>query len=150
MVKVYHGTTIKRAKSIIKDKLIKVTDSDNYRYDDTTKGYVYVTTRLCDALDFSTRPIAEEDTLVFVVFQILIDENELMIDHDEEKWISTLSDGGEKECYRINRNLLFDKDVVSVFCKRMPSHSVLGDYMQAIQYGEQKIKESEWKKLCHA
>lgn len=149
MVKVYHGTTIKRAKSIIKDKLIKVTDSNNYRYDDTTKGYVYVTKRICDALDFSTRPNGRDDTLVFVVFQIFIDENELMIDHDEGKWISTLSDGGDKECFRINRDLLLGKDVISVFCKRMPSHNAVGDYMQAVQYGEQIIKESEWKKLCH-
>ena len=146
-VQVYHGTTVKRAQKIIADKKIKVTDSKIIRHEGTTQGYVYVTKRLCDALDFSTRPMIGEDTLTFVVFQILIDENDLQIDPDEGNWNSTLSDGGAKECYRIKRDLLFGKDAVSVFCKKMPSNDVAGNYMQDIQDGTRIIKESEWKKL---
>lgn len=146
-ITVYHGTTFERAKRIIKDKTVKPTSSENARYDDTTEGYVYVTTRLCDALDFSTKPILNEDTRIFVVFKMLIEEDELFLDEDEEIWKSTLSEDGAKACFRIGRELYFGTDVVSVFCKRMKSHNAAGDYMQKVQYGEILIKESEWKKL---
>ena len=149
MITVYHGTTVERAKSILKDKAIKVTSQTTARYDDTTEGYVYVTKELCDALDFSTRPTIKEDTLTFVVFRIQINDKELLPDKDESKWLSTLSDNGAENCFRIKRDLLFENDVISVFCKKMKSHNSAGDYMQAIQYGEKEIKESEWKKLCH-
>ena len=147
-VVVFHGTTIERAKKIIKDKKIKQTSVDIARYDDTTEGYVYVTKRLCDALEFSTKPIINENTRVFVVFKILVDESELLPDADEEKWVSTLTDDGWKDCFRIQRELLLCKDVVAVFCKEMKSHNAVGDYMQAIQYGKKTVKESEWKYLC--
>lgn len=146
---VYHGTTIDRAKRILKDRVLRTTDAAVCRYEDTAKGFVYVTKRLCDALDFSTKPEVDKDTLVFAVFKICIDEQELIPDEDEFKWQSTLSDDGAKECYKIQRDLIVGKDVIAVFGKRMPTYNVLGDYMQAIQYGEREIKESEWKELCH-
>jgi len=145
---VFHGTTIERAKKIIKDKKIKPTAAGIARYDDTTEGFVYVTKRLCDALEFSTKPIINENTKVFVVFKILVEESELIPDADEEKWVSTLSDDGWEDCFRIQRELCFSEDVVAVFCKEMKSHNAVGDYMQAIQYGEKTVKESEWKNLC--
>ena len=148
-VTVFHGTTIERARKIIKDKTIKPTSSDIARYDDTTEGYVYVTKRFCDALDFSTRPIANENTLIFVVFKIMIEETELLYDDDEEKWISTLSDDGATECFRVQRELHFYDDVVAVFCKKMNSHNTIGNYMQAVQFGKIEVKESEWKNICH-
>lgn len=149
IIEVYHGTTLNRAKAILKSGVIKVTDENTFRYEDTTKGYVYVTKRLCDALDFSTRPIVGENTLAFVVFKILIDENELLKDYDEEKWISTISDGGEKDCFKIKRDLLLNQDVKSYFYTKMQSNNAVGNYIQSIQYGECEIKESEWKSLCH-
>lgn len=147
-VTVFHGTTIGRAKKIMKDKIIKPTSSDIARYDNTTEGYVYVTKRICDALDFSTRPHPNENTLFFVVFRIFIDESELLADSDEEKWISTLSNDGVSECFRINRDLQLYDDVVAVFCKKMNSYKAVGNYMQAVQYGEIEVKENEWKTLC--
>ena len=148
-VTVFHGTTIERARKIMEDKRIKPTSFDIARYDDTTEGFVYVTKRLCDALDFSTRPIINENTLIFVVFKIIVEETELLHDDDEEQWISTLSDDGASECFRIKRELRFNDDIIAVFCKKMNSHNAVGDYMQAIQYGEKEIIESEWKNLCH-
>ena len=145
---VFHGTTVERARKIINDKKIKPTTAVIARYDDTTEGFVYVTKRLCDALEFSTKPIINENTKVFVVFKILVEESELVPDADEEKWASTLSDDGWRDCFRIQRELCFGEDVVSVFCKKMKSHNAVGDYMQAIQYGEKTVKESEWKNLC--
>lgn len=148
-VTVFHGTTIERARKIMKDKIIKPTYSDIARYNNTTEGYVYVTKRFCDALDFSTRPHPNENTLCFVVFRIFIEESELLSDSDEVKWISTLSNDGVSECFRINRDLKLYDDVVAVFCKEMASYKAAGNYMQAVQYGEIEVKESEWKNLCH-
>lgn len=149
IITVYHGTTFKRAKKIIADKKIKITSFNIARYDDTTNGYIYVTSELHDAIGFSTRPILGEDVLTIVVFKIQIDTKELMTDADEEKWQSTLDVNDAKKCYRIKRDLLIGKDVVAVFCKKMPSHNAIGNYMQALQYGEKEVKESEWKVLCH-
>ena len=146
MVIVYHGTTVERAERIIKDQSIFTTSSDIARYDDTEIGYVYVTKRLCDALDFSTRPPLIDNQVVFVVFKIYINENELLPDYDEAKHISTLSHGGEKDCFRIKRKLRIGNDVVSVYCKRMYSNSSAGEFMQKVQYNEISIQESEWKK----
>ena len=146
-VVVFHGTTIERARKIIQDKKIRPTTADIARYDDTTKGYVYVTKRLCDALEFSTKPILGENTRVFVVFKAFVEESELIPDADEKRWVSTLTDNGWRDCFRIQRELCFDKDKIAVFCKEMKSHNAAGDYMQAIQYGEKTVKESEWKTL---
>ena len=146
-VVVFHGTTIERARKIIKDKKIRPTTADIARYGDTTKGYVYVTKRLCDALEFSTKPILGESTKVFVVFKAFVEESELLPDADEKKWVSTLTDDGWQDCFRIQRELCFDKDEIAVFCKEMKSHDAVGNYMQAIQYGETKVKESEWRTL---
>lgn len=149
IVQVYHGTTIDRAKQIIKSGLIKRTSQDCFRHEDTAQGYVYVTKRLCDALDFSTKPEVGKDTLVFAVFKILIDESELIPDKDEAKWKSTLSEDGEKDCYKIGRDLIIGTDVVAFWCAKMISYERQGVFMQAIQYGEKEIKESEWRNLCH-
>ena len=147
---VYHGTTFSRGKQIVKDRAIKIASAENKRYHDTADGFIYVTKNLCDALDFSTRGIKGEDISYFVVFRIIIDDSELLEDEDEEKWVSTLTEDGAKYCYRISRNLHFGKDVNAVFCKHMPDFNKQGDFMQGIQYGDQKIKENEWKKLSNA
>ena len=144
---VYHGTTIDRAKKILDEGIIKNTEND--RYIDTTKGFVYVTERLCDALDFSTRPNINTNRMVFAVFRILIDEAELIHDEDEEKWNSTLSVDGKKFCYRISKSLIVGREVVAFWHKKMKSDRELGEFMQSIQYGEKTIDESEWEILCH-
>ena len=149
IVQVYHGTTIDRAKQILKSGLLKRTSKECFRHEDTTQGYVYVTKRLCDALDFSTKPEVGKDTLVFAVFKILIDESELIPDEDEAKWKSTLSEEGEKDCYKIGRDLIVGTDVIAFWGAKMTSYELQGSFMQAIQYGEKEIKESEWKVLCH-
>ena len=149
IITVYHGTTFKRAEKIIADKKIKKTSSDIARYHNTTNGYIYVTSELHDAIDFSTRPMLGEDVLKIVVFKIQIDDIELMPDADEEKWQSTLDVDDVQKCYRVKRDLLIGKDVVAVFMKEILSQNAIGAYMQDIQYGKKEIKESEWKVLCH-
>lgn len=145
---VYHGTTIDRAREIIKNRVLHTTDNENCRYESTGKGYVYVTKRLCDALDFSTRGELGKDTLTFAVFKIQIDERELMPDLDEVIFESTLSRGGEDDCFIIHRDLNVGTDVVAVFAKKMVNYEQLGSYMQQVEDGRRIIKESEWKKLC--
>ena len=147
-IEVYHGTTIDRAKKIIKDKAIYPTSKEIARYKDTTLGFVYVTKNICDAIDFSIRPELGKDTLKFVVFKILIDESELLPDEDEKNWFSTLSAGGSKACFKVNRILKVGEDVVSILCKSSKSDSAISNYIQALQYGEKEIEESEWKNLC--
>ena len=147
-ITIYHGTTLEKAKKIIAEKAIRVTTRLISRYPNTTEGYVYVTKRLCDALDFSTRPLENQKITFFVVFKILIDESELIIDEDERYWASTLSEGGENDCFKIKRDLLFGNDVKSVYFKKVSSSFEVGEYMQKVQYGEEIIKESEWKDVC--
>ena len=81
---VYHGTTKERAKRILYERRIKVTDNENKRYKDTTLGFVYVTAQLCDAMDFSSRPEKGEKNCRFIVFKISISEDELNPDMDEK------------------------------------------------------------------
>ena len=146
-VTVYHGTTRNKYQQILRDGEIKVTTVDNCNYLDTTRGFVYVTKRLCDAMDFSSRT-AENGKSQITVFRITIDESELLIDTDEAEWKSTLSPDGSKDCYRIGRNLKVGKDVIAVFCKSFGTNMKLcGDFLQAIQYGEQEISEDKWCKL---
>lgn len=146
-VTVYHGTTRNKYQQILRDGEIKVTTVDNRNYLDTTCGFVYVTKRLCDAMDFSSRT-AENGKPQITVFRITIDESELLRDNDEAKWRSTLSSGGSGDCYRIGRNLKIGKDVLAVFCKSFGTNSrSCGNYMQAVQYGEEEIPEDEWHKL---
>ena len=144
---VYHGTTRNKYQQILRDGEIKVTTVDNCNYLDTTRGFVYVTKRLCDAMDFSSRT-AENGKSQITVFRITIDESELLRDNDEANWRSTLSSGGSSDCYRIGRNLKIGKDVLAVFCKTFGTNSrSCGNYMQAVQYGEEGISEDEWHKL---
>lgn len=153
MKTVYHGTTIDRAKLILTEKCIHTTSKENRRYPNTKCNFVYVTERLCDAMDFSTRPgigIDEKNRRTFFIFKIIIDENELIHDEDEEKWRSTLSDGGAKHCFKSRRDLVIGQDVVAYFRKECKDDLAAGNYMQDIQYGTKTIKEEEWKKLCHA
>lgn len=145
MVTVYHGTTPDRFKKIMADKAISVTTNDNKRYPNTSCGAVYVTKNLCDAMDFSTRPELGLTKRCIVVFRIQISESELEHDPDENHWQSTMSDQGDKYCYRIKRNLTFEKDIDRIFIKDFEGdNSKLGRYIQSIQYNEIKIKEDEW------
>ena len=150
IVTVFHGTSLNRAKQIIANRCIKATDDDNIRNKGTTKGYVYVTKRICDALDFSIRPELGEDCNTFVVFLIEVKEDELLPDKDEGKWSSTLSDGGLVDCFRIQRDLVFNNDVKAVFFKQMKNNKSAGAFMQAVQYGDIDIKDNEWRVLWHA
>lgn len=146
-VTVYHGTARYKYLQILRDGKIKVTDEYIKNYPDTTCGFVYVTKRLCDAMDFSSRT-AENGKSQITVFRIIIDESELLRDTDEAKWKSTLSPESTKDCYRIGRNLKIGKDVIAVFCKSFGTNMKLcGDFLQAIQYGEQEISEDKWCKL---
>ena len=146
-VTVYHGTTRNRYLQILRDGEIKVTTVDIHNYLDATCGFIYVTKRLCDAMDFSSRT-AESGKSQIIVLRIVVDESELLKDTDEAKWRSTLSSGGSGDCYRVGRNLEIGKDVLAVFCKSFGANSrSCGNYMQAVQYGEEEIPEDEWHKL---
>ena len=146
-VTVYHGTTIDRGQRITNDGLIRTTSDDTLRYSDTQTGFVYVTKQLCDALDFSTRPEQERCNLTFVVFKIIIDEAELIPDEDEHTWVSTLSPNGSKSCYKVGRNLQVGRDVIAVFQKKMESPNDIGKFMQAVQFSEINVPETEWTKI---
>ena len=115
-VTVYHGTTKSRASQILCDGEIRITSENNINYSTTSCGFVYVTTCLCDAMDFSSRR-AENGVSTINVFRITVDASELETDTDEIKWRSTLSPGGTKTCYRIRRNLKIGKDVDAIFQK---------------------------------
>ena len=143
---VYHGTSFERARLIIKDQRIKVTSDCNLKYPNSRKNVVHVTKRLCDALDFSYRdPYAKCEC--FIVFEIIISKSELSPDRQEMQLKTTLSEGGEKDCYVISRDLLFGEDVKRVFYRREPDPIKAGAFMQSIQYGELEIAESKWREV---
>lgn len=147
MIIVYHGTTSSRANSIIQDKMIYVTDTVNQRYSNTSPGYVYVTKRLGDAMEFSSRT-AEKGISTINVFRIHIEEAELEIDTDEKKWQSVLSPNGVSACYRIPRNLVLGKDVDAFFTRSFgKDHPSCGDYFQAVQLDSRVVSEDEWVTL---
>ena len=146
-VVVYHGTTVKNARQILKEQQIQTSSRTIKRYDSTTNGYVYVTKILCDALDFSTRPILGEDTSTFVVFKIEVLPSELEYDNDEAIERSTLSKDGYKHCFKISRNLILGEDVVAYYCKKTPTPEYAGAFMQSIEDGRKNITEEQWIKI---
>ena len=112
MIRVYHGTTEKRAAKILSDGYISITTEDNKRHQTTNTGCIYVTSDFFQAIDFSTRPERGLYDYPVVIFEILIDEQEIKPDVDEEKWKSTLdSEKGYMNCYIIKRNLVIGTDV---------------------------------------
>lgn len=146
-VTVYHGTTEKRYLQILKDGEIKVTTEEICNYPTTTCKFVYVTKRLCDAMDFSSRT-AENGKSTIIVFRIVVDQSALLKDSDEIKWRSTLSTDGARFCYRIGRNLKLGEDVIAVFRKPFGTNSkACGNYLQAVQYGELEVPDTEWHML---
>ena len=147
MVTVYHGTTESRMKQILAAHRISVTTDTTKRYSNTRLGYVYVTKILCDAMEFSSRT-AENGLSTISVFRIRIDERELETDTDEKKWLSTLSPNGASECYRISRYLIIGKDIDAFYIKSFGTDiDSCGAYLQAVQYGEKSVPETEWRKL---
>lgn len=144
METVYHGTSLNRAYQIIQAQLILRTNQGIQRYSTTRYGYVYVTKRLCDAMDFSSRPEVGTVANIIFVFRIEIDDRELLDDPDEAKWNSTLSAGGCQECFRIERDLELVSDIKAVYVKRLYSNEELGEYLQKMNVGTEEIDESEW------
>ena len=145
MATVYHGTSLSRAYQIIQAKSILRTKQNIQRYATTRYGYVYVTKRLCDAMDFSSRPEIGTVANIIVVFRIEIDDRELLNDPDEAKWNSTLSTGGCQECFRIKRDLVIISDIKAVYAKRFNSNNELGEFLQNVNYEMIRIGESEWE-----
>ena len=146
MKTVYHGTTLERANRIVEGKAIEVTNENNLRYSDTVFGYVYVSTILQNALDFSVRPCISEDTSMFAVFKFAINDNEMQIDYDEEKWGSFVFKGDEHCCFRISRNIDLINDDVEWLVVRKDDNSYKGDFKDYLNYVAKEIQESEWSK----
>lgn len=140
----YHGTTSDRCEEVLKSKVLKKTNAERCRYKGTTPGFVYVTKRLCDAIDFSTRPEKGKDRLTFCVFKIIIDENELLPDNDEAAWTSTISPDGYKECYRIERDLLINKDIIALLKKHFKDDKELDYFMQDCQVDSEIAEQEKW------
>ena len=144
---VYHGTTISRAKEIIKKQAISVTTKENRRNNSSNTGKVYVTSQFFQAIDFSTRPEMGKKEYSIVVFEIEIDPYELKPDLDEEKWKSTLDPNGEKHCYVINRDLSICSDVKRLYYKPFNDYKAADKLMQDIQYGIVSVQDEDWTDL---
>lgn len=147
---VYHGTTEDRAEKILFDGYISITTNENKRHKTTNTGCVYVTKDFYQAIDFSTRPEKGLNCYPVVIFEIKIDERELVQDKDEEKWKSTLdANNGYKNCYIIKRNLIIGTDVTRKFYKYFGNSSSAGKYMQDVQFGRITINnnDKEWENL---
>ena len=150
MVTVFHGTTEQRAEKIISDGCISITTEGNRRYPSTRIGYVYVTKDFYQAVDFSTRPEKGLKNNTVVIFELLIDEEELIQDKDEEKWQSTLESVKDyNNCFVICRNLEIGSDVKRIYKKQFRDSASAGKFMQDVQYGNVIINESdkEWENL---
>ena len=56
---------------------------------------------------------------------------------------------GAECCFKIRRSLIIGEDVDAVFVMDFfGDNSALGEYMQAVQYGEVAVTEAEWRILC--
>lgn len=150
MAKVYHGTTESAKKGILANGFISVTTDDNKRYLTTHTGSVYVTKDFYQAIDFSTRPKVGMRNYPVIIFEIEIDESELLPDSDEKKWKSTLdSNNGYKNCYKIKRNLQIGTDVKRMYYKYFKTSNEAGKFMQDVQYKNIVINDNaiEWETL---
>lgn len=150
MIRVYHGTTEKRAAKILSDGYISITTEDNKRHQTTNTGCIYVTSDFFQAIDFSTRPERGLYDYPVVIFEILIDEQEIKPDVDEEKWKSTLdSEKGYMNCYIIKRNLVIGTDVKRKYYKYFSDSPSVGKFMQDVQFGRIIINDTdeEWENL---
>lgn len=152
MIEVYHGTSYLRARKICMEQIIRATDQNNARYNNTPHGYVYVTTKLCDAMSFSSLPENDYKMRVpgyIIVFKIMVDKCELEDDEQERQRSATHSVDGGKHCYKINRNLIFGKDVKAVFCKSFGNdENAVVKFMDDVEYEQLTIREDEWRTLC--
>lgn len=146
MKTVFHGTTLDRANSIIESGTIEITNNRNKREKDTRIGYVYVTSILQNALDFSVRPSISEDTASFVVFKFNIRESELIIDEDEQKWNSCLLKSEEPSCFIIPRDIDIVKDHVKWYKKENNYSGQHIDFIDYLNRMVENIKESEWNR----
>lgn len=144
MTTVYHGTSLERAYQILQQGTILRTSPDTRRHADTHCGYVYVTKKLCDAMDFSSRPCIGETLNTIIVFKIEIEDSELLPDLDETFWNSTISTNGFQECFIVKRDLALVSDIKFIYVKRLISEYKLGEFLQNVNYGTIKIDESEW------
>lgn len=143
----YHGTNKKGYDGILRHGYISVTNETNKRYETTKNGYIYVTSELNQAMDFSSRPSMSAKGYFIIVFEIEIDENQIQPDKDEEKWCSTFSNNGCRECYIINKNLFVGKEVKRVFYKEFSNKKVFDQYIQKVQNNEIIVNDDEWKKI---
>lgn len=143
----YHGTDEKGNDGIIRNGYISITNNANKRYRDTTFGYIYVTTNIADAIDFSIRPQKGVTDYPVILFEIEIDEVELIKDTDEEKWKSTIVENGYMNCYMVDRNLELGKEVKRRFYKYFSDYKSAGRFMQAVQNGKIKIQDDDWENV---
>lgn len=141
---VYHGTTQDRAKEILECKKILMTNEQIKRYEDTECGYVYVTDNLAFAIDFATRSIKKDETITGVVYKIIIDDNELLLDENDKN--SFFVNDVEYVCYKVNRDLLIGKDAVSFLVKDY-SYKTMDNEINDIARGIKTISDSEWQKM---
>ncbi len=127
----YHATLSANAVSIIKDKVIKLTNDRNSVYGtgngiyETSKGYIYLATTIEKALDFGLRAWGRkylDDTGLekeLYIFQIILsDDIKIFVDEDEvmleglDITVDKMELLIETQAFRINEELRIGEEIV--------------------------------------
>lgn len=85
----FHGTSYKRGKNIIKEKRIRVDASKIYDYTHpmpTTHGFIYLTPDIAIAAFYGNIASIYDKDKEFIVFKIKVDKNLLKPDYDEKNY----------------------------------------------------------------
>lgn len=115
----YHGTTIGRIENIFAARKIKITTKENTQYSTegdtaTTCGYVFLTSYFNQAMQFAMlADLKNERRNEIVIFEVVIEESELMDDMDEmrHQTYKTVCECPSNACKVIPRDLSFGEDV---------------------------------------
>ena len=87
-MKLYHGTPASNLDSILSDGL-KLNQNSEFSEDSKTEqGYIYLTDNIAVAAYYGNIQTASNNNSCqdYIIFEVEIDENELLIDYDEIKY----------------------------------------------------------------
>ena len=156
-MKLYHGTPASNLNSILSNGL-KLNQKSEFSEDSKTEqGYIYLTDNIAVAAYYGNMQaiLNEEPCLEYIIFEIEIEENELLIDYDEIKY--TLEDCGisqnisnVEECLDLIHCCRISKPIKKEITQytRKPPENIHNEYISSLQNRnkENKFKANELSK----
>ena len=156
-MKLYHGTPASNLNSILSNGL-KLNQKSEFSEDSKTEqGYIYLTDNIAVAAYYGNMQaiLNEEPCQEYIIFEVEIEENELLIDYDEIKYIFDeygirLNISNVEECLdlihccRISRSI---KKEIKQYTRKLPEN-IHTEYITSLRERnkENKLKANELSK----